>query len=101
MIIPNQTALTQIMTLPIILKKATINAPFSIRAKVSIENVEKVVKAPKKPTKIASFSKGSTSPRSTSNTVNIPIRKEPITFTANVPYGKSRPKREYTPLETR
>jgi hypothetical protein len=53
-----------------------------------MEKVEKVVKAPRKPTVSKARSSGDGDQNSAITSINTPKRKEPSTFTLSVPNGK-------------
>jgi len=64
---------------------ALIKLPCRIRFNVSKEKVEKVVKPPKTPTKIAKRTSSDTVMRSTSAKDRNPINSDPTIFTSKVP----------------
>ncbi len=70
---------------------ALIKLPCRIRFNVSNEKVEKVVKPPNTPTKMANRTSSETLIRSSSAKDRKPINNEPTTFTNKVPYGKEVP----------
>ena len=64
-----------------------MTCPSPIIATVSSEKVEKVVKAPRKPTINSGLNSGDNFARSRIKTKQTPIKKDPATFTLSVPKG--------------
>ncbi len=88
---PRKQAVRHKTTLSAIFPIALIKLPCWRSASVSKENVENVVKPPRKPTKIAKRSSSETWTRSNNVKDRSPINNEPTIFTTRVPYGKSLP----------
>jgi len=77
--------------LTITFKKALIVSPPLTRWAVSSIKVEKVVNAPQKPTMRSSLALGLRKNFSSETAASSPIRKQPMRFTAKVPYGNRLP----------
>ena len=83
--IPIQVAKIHKNTLNKIFPAAFTSRPSCKSIKVSRENVEKVVKAPKKPIRIKALTSEPRVKRSVSKIKAIPIKKEPMILTLSVP----------------